>query len=208
MRASFLEGIFMSQCCSTSKLMKSRSMLFAGVAATGMAYLFLTAGNAPKATAEDKVSQTVKAAEGHMMPKGEVLSTKDISLDQAHAIVAAAAAKAAEINTKMDIAVVDAGGNLKAFIRMDGAWLGSIDIAIKKAHTARWFDMPTGEIGKLSQPGGPLFGIEQSNGGLISFPGGIPLKLADGTVIGAIGVSGSSVDNDHTVAAAGAAAIK
>ncbi len=200
----------MSRCCSTSKFMKSRSMLFAGVAATGMAYLFLTAGNAPKATAEDKVSQTVKVAEGHehMMPKGEPLSTKDISLDQAHTIVAAAAAKAAEINTKMDIAVVDAGGNLKAFIRMDGAWLGSIDIAIKKAHTARWFDFPTGEIGKLSQPGGPLFGIEQSNGGLISFPGGIPLKLADGTVIGAIGVSGSSVDNDHTVAAAGAAAIK
>ena len=176
--------------------------------ATGVAYVFLTAGSPPKATAEDKVSQTVKSAEGHMMPRGEPLVTKDLSLDQAHAILAAAAAKAAEINTKMDIAVVDAGGNLKAFIRMDGAWLGSIDIAIKKAHTARWFDMPTGEIGKLSQPGGPLFNIEHSNGGLISFPGGIPLKLADGTVIGAIGVSGSTVENDHTVATAGAAAMK
>jgi uncharacterized protein GlcG (DUF336 family) len=183
-------------------------MLFAGVAAAGLAFLFLTAGNPPKATAEDKVSQTVKAAEGHAMPKGEALSTKDISLDQAHAILAAAAAKAAQINTKMDIAVVDAGGNLKAFIRMDGAWLGSIDIAIKKAHTARWFDMPTGEIGKLSQPGQPLYGIEQSNGGLISFPGGLPIKAADGTVIGAIGVSGSTVENDHAVAAAGAAAIQ
>lgn len=198
----------MSRFFSRSSRLQSRSMLFAGVAATGFAYLFLTAGNAPKATAQDKVSQTLKAAEGHLMPKGEVLSTKDISLDQAHAILAAAAAKAAEINTKMDIAVVDAGGNLKAFIRMDGAWLGSIDIAIKKAHTARWFDMPTGEIGKLSQPGGPLFNIEHSNGGLISFPGGIPLKLADGTVIGAIGVSGSNVENDHTVAAAGAAVVK
>ena len=198
----------MSQLSPLSKRVRTRSMLFAGLTATGFAYLFLTAGNAPRATAEDKVSQTVKAAEGHMMPKGEVLMTKDISLDQAHAMLAAAAAKAAEINTKMDIAVVDAGGNLKAFIRMDGAWLGSIDIAIKKAHTARWFDMPTGEIGKLSQPGGPLFNIEQSNGGLITFPGGIPIKLADGTVIGAIGVSGSTVENDHTVAAAGAAAIK
>ena len=100
----------------------------------------------------------------------------------------------------MDIAVVDAGGNLKAFFRMDGAWLGSIDIAIKKAKTAREFDMNTEEIGKLSQPGGPLFNIEHSNGGLITFPGGVPLKDPDGTIIGAIGVSGSLVENDHTVA--------
>ncbi len=139
---------------------------------------------------------------------GESLATKDISLDQAHAVIMAAAAKADQIDTKMDIAVVDAGGNLKAFVRMDGAWLGSIDISIKKAKTARFFDMPTGEIGKLSQPGGPLYNIEHSNGGLITFPGGVPLKTADGTVIGAIGVSGSTVENDHTVAAAGAAAIK
>ena len=192
----------------TSNRVSSRPMLFAGIAAAGLAYLFLTAGSPPKATAEDKPSKTVTAAAGHVMPKGEPLATKDISLDQAHAILAAAAKKAAEINTKMDIAVVDVGGNLKAFIRMDGAWIGSIDIAIKKAHTARWFDMPTGEIGKLSQPGGPLYNIEHSNGGLITFPGGIPIKLADGTVIGAIGVSGSSVENDHAVAAAGAEAIK
>lgn len=135
------------------------------------------------------------------------LSVSDVSLDQAHAIVAAAVEKAAEIDTKMDIAVVDAGGNLKAFVRMDGAWLGSIDIAIKKAKTARFFDMNTGNIGGLSQPGGPLFGIEHSNGGLITFPGGVPLKNADGDVIGAIGVSGSSVENDHAVAAAGAGVI-
>jgi uncharacterized protein GlcG (DUF336 family) len=138
----------------------------------------------------------------------QALQTRDISMEQAMQAVHAAMEKAAEINTKMDIAVVDAGGNLKAFIRMDGAWLGSIDIAIRKAKTARWFDMPTGEIGKLSQPGGPLYGIEHSNDGLITFPGGVPIKLADGTVIGAIGVSGSTVENDHTVAAAGAAAVR
>jgi len=136
------------------------------------------------------------------------LRTMDISLAQADAVIAAARAKAAELNTKMDIAVVDAGANLKAFSRMDGAWLGSIDISMKKARTARFFDMATGEIGKLSQPGGPLYNIEHSNGGLITFPGGVPLKTADGTIIGAIGVSGSTVENDHTVAAAGAAAIK
>src|SRR5580765_6561206 len=107
----------------------------------------------------------------------------------------------------MDIAVVDAGGNLKAFARMDGAWLGSIDISIRKARTARWFDMNTGEIGKLSQPGGPLFGIEHSNGGLITFPGGVPLKDRGGDVVGAIGVSGSTVENDHAVAIAGAQAL-
>jgi uncharacterized protein GlcG (DUF336 family) len=136
----------------------------------------------------------------------EALNTKDISTAQALAVVAAAIEKAKAIKTKMDIAVVDAGCNLKAFARMDGAWQGSIDIAIKKARTARFFDMPTGEIGKLSQPGGPLFNIEHSNGGLITFPGGVPIKDASGAVIGAVGVSGSTVENDHTVAEAGAAA--
>ena len=131
----------------------------------------------------------------------------DLSLEAAERIVAAAKKKAAEIGTKMDIAVVDAGTNLKAFARMDGAWLGSIDIAQRKARTARWFDMNTGEIGKLSQPGGPLFGIEHSNGGLITFPGGVPLKNSKGEVVGAIGVSGSSVENDHAVALAGVAAL-
>ncbi len=131
----------------------------------------------------------------------------DLTLEAAERIVAAAKQKAAEINTKMDIAVVDAGGNLKAFARMDGAWLGSIDIAQRKARTARWFDMNTGEIGKLSQPGGPLYAIEHSNGGLITFPGGVPLKNSKGEIVGAIGVSGSTVENDHTVAVAGAAAL-
>jgi uncharacterized protein GlcG (DUF336 family) len=139
--------------------------------------------------------------------KTEPATTKDITVDQAYAITVAAIEKAKQINTKMDIAIVDAGGNLKSFVRMDGAWLGSIDIAIKKAKTARYFDMPTGELGKLSQPGGPLYQIEVSNQGLITFPGGVPLKASDGTIIGAIGVSGSTVENDHTVAQAGVDAL-
>lgn len=135
------------------------------------------------------------------------LGTKDIGIDQANAALEAAMKKAEEIGTTMDIAVVDAGGNLKAFARMDGAWLGSIDISQKKARTARWFDMNTGDIGQLSQPGGPLFNIEHSNGGLITFPGGVPIKDGD-IIIGAIGVSGSTVENDHTVAVAGANAVQ
>jgi len=133
-----------------------------------------------------------------------VLNTQDISLEDAQSIVAAAIAKAEELGTKMDIAVVDAGANLKAFGRMDDAWIGSIDISIKKARTARFFNMPTGDIGGLSQPGGSLYNIEHSNGGLITFPGGVPLVSSDGTIIGAIGVSGSSVEDDHAVASAGA----
>ena len=131
----------------------------------------------------------------------------DITMKQAHQVVTAAIEKAKGINTKMDIAIVDAGANLKAFIRMDGAWLGSVDIAMKKAKTARFFDMPTGEIGKLSQPGQPLFNIEHSNEGLITFPGGLPLTDANGEIIGAIGVSGSSVEDDHAVAQAGVDAL-
>ena len=131
----------------------------------------------------------------------------DITLDQAHHAVEVALTKAGEMGVKMDIAVVDAGANLKAFVRMDGAWLGSIDIAQKKARTARWFDMPTGNIGGLSQPGGPLYNIEHSNNGLITFPGGLPLTNSGGEVIGAIGVSGSSVEDDHAVASAGAAVV-
>src|SRR3984893_12583622 len=119
-------------------------------------------------------------------------------------VVDAAVKKAQDIVTLMNVTVVDAGGNLKAFARMDGAWLGSIDISAKKARTARFFDMDSGEIGKLSQPGGPLYHIEVSNGGLITFPGGVPLKNASGEVVGTIGVSGSTVENDHAVAVAGA----
>jgi len=183
--------------------MTRRNPLVAGALfALGFAVVYLIARPLPSVGAADREPAT---------PSGRapvVLDTKDISLDQAHVALEAAAKKARQINTKMDIAIVDAGGNLKAFARMDGAWLGSIDIAIKKARTARYFDMPTGEIGKLSQPGGPLYQIEVSNGGLITFPGGLPIKSAEGATIGAIGVSGSTVENDHTVAEAGATAVK
>lgn len=130
----------------------------------------------------------------------------NITLEQAEKMIAAAKAKSVALDTKMNIAVVDAGANLVAFARMDGAWLGSLDISIKKAKTSRFFDMNTGVIGELSQPGGSLYNIEHSNGGLITFPGGVPVKNANGDVIGAIGVSGSTVENDHAVAEAGAAA--
>jgi uncharacterized protein GlcG (DUF336 family) len=131
----------------------------------------------------------------------------DITTEQAELVLTAALKKAVSIRTKMNIAIVDVGGNLKAFSRMDGAWLGSIDVSIKKAKTSRLFDMPTGEIGNLSQPGGELYNIEISNNGLITFPGGLPLLDRDGEIIGAIGVSGSSVANDLIVAEAGEMAL-
>jgi uncharacterized protein GlcG (DUF336 family) len=130
-----------------------------------------------------------------------------VTIDQAETAIKAARTEAKKRGTQMCIAIVDSGADLKAFFRMDDAWVGSIDISMKKAKTAIYFGMPTGEIGKLSQPGGPLFGIEHSNGGLITFPGGIPIVDAEGVMVGAIGVSGSSVDNDHAVAAAGVAAL-
>jgi uncharacterized protein GlcG (DUF336 family) len=130
-----------------------------------------------------------------------------VSIADAEKAIAAARKKAAKLKTQMCIAVVDSGGVLKAFHRMDDAWVGSIDIAIKKAKTAVFFGMPTGEIGKLSQPDGPLYGIEHSNDGLITFPGGLPIVDGEGVMIGAIGVSGSSVENDHAVAQAGVASI-
>lgn len=109
-----------------------------------------------------------------------------------------------ELNTKMNIAVVDRGGNMVAFAREDGAWVGSVDISVKKAKTATFFDMETQEVGKLSQPGCSLYSIEHSNNGLITFPGGIPLTAPDGTILGGVGVSGSSVENDYIVAGAAA----
>lgn len=170
--------------------MKAKVCSILGIVAIAMAVAMV-----PK----DFVSAQQAASKG--------ISTPDIDLDSAMRVLKAAQEKAGAINCKMDIAVVDAGGNLKAFARMDGAWLGSIDIAIKKAKTARYFDMPTGDIGKLSQPGGALYNIEVSNGGLITFPGGLPIKNAAGEVIGAIGVSGSTVENDHACAEAGVKAL-
>ena len=126
-----------------------------------------------------------------------------VTMEHALEAVEAARTEAVKLKTQMCIAVVDSGANLKAFVRMDDAWVGSIDIAIKKAKTAVFFGMPTGEIGKLSQPGKSLFGIEHSNEGLITFPGGLPIVDEEGVLVGAIGVSGSSVENDNKVAEAG-----
>jgi uncharacterized protein GlcG (DUF336 family) len=129
-----------------------------------------------------------------------------VHLEDARRIIAAAEKKAKEIGQPMNIAVVDAGGNLVAHVRMDGAWMGSIDISIKKAFTARAFDISTKELATLSQSGDQFFGIHASNNGKVMiFAGGIPLKLDD-KVVGAIGVSGGLGAQDQAVAEAGAAA--
>ncbi|MBV5264186.1 GlcG/HbpS family heme-binding protein [Pinisolibacter aquiterrae] len=131
----------------------------------------------------------------------------DITLEQATRVIEAAKAKAKQTDTLMNIAVVDAGGNLKAFARMEGAFLGSVDISIGKAKTARLFNMPTKDLGALAQVGQPLYGIEVTNRGLVIFGGGELLRDKSGTIIGAVGVSGSSVENDMAVAQAGAAGL-
>lgn len=129
-----------------------------------------------------------------------------MTLERAKQVIDAAAKKAQDIGQPMNIAVADAGGNLVAFARMDGAWLGSIDIAMNKAFTSRAFDIATKDLSKLAQPGEDFFGIHVSNHGRIMiFAGGIPLKEG-GKVVGAIGVSGGSGKQDHAVAEAGAAA--
>ncbi len=126
-----------------------------------------------------------------------------VTLDVAQAVIEAARKRAVKIGAPMNIAVVDEGANLVAFARMDGSWLGSIDIAQNKAFTARAFDITTKELGKLGQPGQPLFGIDASNENrVVIFAGGIPLK-ADGKVVGAVGASGGQPDQDHEVAQAG-----
>lgn len=135
------------------------------------------------------------------------LASLNVSLSQAQAAIDAAIAESEARSVLMNIVILDAGANLTAFARMDGAWLGSIDIAFKKARTAVLFQMPSGALGPLVQPGEPLYGAEISNEGLITFPGGVPLVTNDGTLIGSIGVSGSTVEDDQAVAEAGAAAI-
>ena len=130
-----------------------------------------------------------------------------INLAEARRIIAAAEKKAAEIGQPMNIAVVDAGGNLVAHVRMDKAWIGSIDISINKAWTARAFDIETKKLAEFSQSGGQFFGIHASNHGRVMiFAGGVPLKRGD-QVVGGLGVSGGSGEQDQAVAVAGAAAL-
>src|SRR5579872_246756 len=130
----------------------------------------------------------------------------NMTLDDARRVIAAAEKKSKEIGQPMNIAVADEGGNIVAHVRMDNAWIGSIDISQKKAYTSRAFDISTKDLATHSQSGGQFFGIHASNDGKIMiFAGGIPLKK-NGKVVGAIGVSGGSGDQDHAVAEAGAAA--
>ncbi|MBT9187561.1 MULTISPECIES: GlcG/HbpS family heme-binding protein [Zobellia] len=134
-------------------------------------------------------------------------TSTDISNEKALQAVLAAKEKAEALEAPVNIAVVDAGANLKAFIRMDDSFLGSIDVAIKKAKTSRYFNINTGDLGKLTQPGGIIYNIELTNNGLVSFPGGIPIKNEQGKIIGAIGVSGGTIEQDHEIASVGANAI-
>ena len=139
--------------------------------------------------------------------KAQYQLKEDITADQATLILKAAEQLAKKENIVVNIAVVDAGANLKAFLRMDGSYLGSIDVSIKKAKTARYFNTPTGEIGKIAQPGQDIYNIEHSNDGLITFPGGVPIKDKNGMIIGAIGISGGTIHQDHQIAAEAAKAI-
>jgi uncharacterized protein GlcG (DUF336 family) len=132
-------------------------------------------------------------------------NTVVITLSDARRVIAAAEGRAHEIGQPMNIAVVDTGGNLVSHVRMDGAWIGSIDISINKAFTARAFDIETGQLAKNSQPGQQFFGIHASNSGRVMiFAGGVPLRRGR-EIIGAIGVSGGDGNQDQTVATAGAA---
>ncbi|GAA4946815.1 heme-binding protein [Algibacter agarivorans] len=137
----------------------------------------------------------------------EAQITNDLTHEEALKILLEAKKNAEKSDVLVNIAIVDAGANLKAFIRMDESFLGSIDVAIKKAKTARYFNIDTGKLGELTQPGGIIYNIELTNGGLVSFPGGLPIKNKDGKIIGAIGVSGGTIDQDRAIATAGAKAI-
>ncbi len=130
-----------------------------------------------------------------------------LSLADARHLIAAAESEAGRLGIPYNIAVVDAGGHLISHVRMDGAWLGSIDIAIHKAWTARAFDMSTADLAKMSQSGKPLFGIDSTNHDkVVIFGGGIPIKMG-GVVVGAVGASGGTVDQDIKVAEAAVAAL-
>lgn len=130
-----------------------------------------------------------------------------LSMDAAARIAAAGHRAAEGIDVAMNIAVVDRAGHLLHFSRRDDALLGCIDLAQRKAKTAILFHIPTGTLGQMSRPDGPIYGIEWSNGGLITFGGGLPIADAEGRVIGAVGVSGGTADQDVEVARACLAAL-
>jgi uncharacterized protein GlcG (DUF336 family) len=169
--------------------------------------MMLCVGNPERASV---ASEGAKRANSRRCTKGthpyEENVMAGVSLADARRVIAAAEKKAREIGQPMNIAVADEGGNLVSHVRMDNAWIGSIDISIKKAYTSRAFDIATKDLAQHSQSGDQFFGIHVSNDcGIMIFAGGIPLKR-DGKVVGAIGVSGGSGEQDHAVADAGAAA--
>ncbi|NIJ45212.1 uncharacterized protein GlcG (DUF336 family) [Wenyingzhuangia heitensis] len=134
-------------------------------------------------------------------------TSSELILKEAENAITIAKQKAVELEALVNIAVVDSGANLVAFVRMDKSYLGSIDVAIKKAETARYFNIDTGKLGELTQPGGIIYNIEHSNGGLITFPGGVPVKDKNGNIIGAVGVSGGTIKQDRAIAIAAAKSI-
>jgi uncharacterized protein GlcG (DUF336 family) len=130
-----------------------------------------------------------------------------ITCHHADSILQAARSTAEKIGIAVSVVIMDAGGNLKALSRMDGAWLGSIDVAVKKARTSVLFEMETQTVWQFSSSDGPAHGIESTNGGIITFAGGIPLKSVEGKLLGAIGVSGGMVEQDYQIAQSGAAVL-
>jgi uncharacterized protein GlcG (DUF336 family) len=134
------------------------------------------------------------------------ISLISLTLSDARIMIAAGEAKAGELGIPYNLAVVDAGGNLISHVRMDGAWIGSIDVAINKAYTSRCFDMATADLAAFGKAGGPAFGIHTTNHQrVVIFGGGVPIRV-DGKVVGAFGASGGSVDQDVVVALAAASA--
>merc|ERR1712107_617431 len=131
-----------------------------------------------------------------------------MDLNKAEKAISAGRQAAQEMGVNFSLAIMDIGANLVAFVRMDGCPVGCTDVAMKKARTAALFGFETGMLGKMSQPGKPLYGVEHSNGGLITFPGGVPIKDAQGALVGSVGVSGGSVEQDLQVAQAAASAFQ
>jgi len=135
------------------------------------------------------------------------IQIESVSLEDAQRVISAGMEKAREIGQPQNVAVVDAGGNLVSHVRTDGAWLGSVDVSINKAFTARAFDISTKDLAENSQPGDQFYGIDSSNEGRVMiFAGGIPIKNGSGAVVGGVGVSGGTGEQDQTVAEAAAAA--
>jgi uncharacterized protein GlcG (DUF336 family) len=130
-----------------------------------------------------------------------------LTLEQGQAILQGATTKAKEIGVAASVVVLDGAGHLKAFYRMDGAWLGSIDVAMKKARTSVLFEIDTQSLWDICKPGAQAHGLDLTNGGLVTFAGGIALKTTDGMLLGAVGVSGGQVSQDFEIASAASAAL-